>query len=225
MPSLKERFSAWERGMRAHYNTDYSTPENAKRAEFYMRWLDHEILRHWWKNFHEIAPGAFRSNHPTEKRFRQIAEMGVKTILNLRGTAPSPFYLKEVALCKELGMTLVSLPMSASKAPPRDVLLQLIALFRTIERPFVMHCKSGADRTGLASAVYLLVIAGLPVEEAQKMLSFKYIHLNNKRTGILDHILVMFAADHARDGTSFEEWIETVYDHEVITAAFRAKWA
>jgi len=61
MPTLKERFSAWERGMRAHYNTDYTTPENAKRARFYMRWLDHEILRHWWTNFEEFA--LFRSRH------------------------------------------------------------------------------------------------------------------------------------------------------------------
>lgn len=223
MPTLSERFSTWERGMRARYNTDFSTPENAKRARFFMRWLDHEILRHWWKNFHEIAPGAFRSNHPTEERFRAFTDMGIKTILNLRGTHPTPYYRLEVALCQELGLTLISHPMSASIAPSRDTMLGLINTLRTIEHPFVMHCKSGADRTGLASAVYLMVIKDAPVAEAQKMLSLRYIHLNNKKTGILDHILDCYADDQAAIGIKFEAWVATIYDHEKITASFKRR--
>jgi len=223
MPTLKERFSAWERGMRARYSTDFSTPENARRARFYMRWLDHEILRHWWKNFEEFAPGAYRSNHPTEKRFHQIAEMGVTTILNLRGARQTPFYFSEIAICEELGLNLISHPMSASIAPSREKLQGLIAIFREIDHPFVMHCKSGADRTGLASAVYLMVIKGEPVEQARKMLSLRYIHLNNKKTGILDHILDRFAADTAQSGINFEDWVATVYDDADVTATFKAR--
>jgi len=195
MPTLKERFSAWERGMRAHYNTDYTTPENAKRARFYMRWLDHEILRHWWTNFEEFAPGAYRSNHPTEKRFRKIADMGVTTILNLRGVRQTPYYFSEVAICEELGLTLISHQMSASIAPTRAKLQGLIEILTTIEHPFVMHCKSGADRTGLASAIYLMVIKGEPVETARRMLSLR----------------------------SFEDWVDTVYDDADVTATFKAR--
>jgi len=223
MPTLKDRFSAWERSKRAQYNTDFSTPENAKRARFFIRWLDHEVLRHWWKNFEEFAPGAYRSNHPTEKRFRQIADMGVKTILNLRGTHPTPYFRLETALCQELGMTLISHPMSASIAPSRDILLGLIAIFKDIDHPFVMHCKSGADRTGLASAVYLMVIKGQPVAQARRMLSLRYIHLNNKKTGILDHILDRFAANHAATDISFETWVTTVYDAADVTRSFKAR--
>ena len=209
--------------MRAKYNTDFSTPENAKRARFFMRWLDHEILRHWWTNFEEFAPGAFRSNHPTEARFRAYQARGIKAVLNLRGTPKTPYYLQEVALCKELGLELISIQLAAAIAPTRERVQELIAILRAIPHPFVMHCKSGADRTGLASAIYLLVIKNAPIAEAQKMLSLRYIHLNNKKTGILDHILVMYAADQAATGIGFEAWIDTIYDHEVVTQSFKSR--
>ena len=75
----------------------------------------------------------------------------------------------------------------------------------------------------MASAVYLMVIKGEPIEKARKMLSLRYIHLNNKKTGILDHILDRFAADNAASGIKFEDWVTTIYDAEDVTRTFKLR--
>ena len=57
-------------------------------------------------------------------------------------------------------MIYYDLPLSATRRPTRRELLQLIDLLETCSYPLLIHCKSGADRTGLASALYRLVRRG-----------------------------------------------------------------
>lgn len=220
--TLFKRLAAWERNLRQSYNTDLSTPENRRRARIYNLWFDHAILRGVWTNHFEVAPGVYRSNHPTRKRFARLKAMGIKSILNLRGAAGAAHYLAEKEICAELGLTLVDVTLHARYAAPRSDILALIAAFRSIERPFVMHCKSGADRAGFASAIYLMVIEGQPVSEARRMLGLRYLHLKRSRTGVLDYILDVYAGHQAQTGATFEEWVKNSYDNAAIQAAFEA---
>ncbi len=220
--SLFKRISDWERRLRASYNTDLSTPENRRRAHIYNLWFDHAILRIVWTNQFEVAPGVWRSNQPTHGRLVRLKARGVRAILNLRGAGGAAHYLTEAESCRRLGLTLVDCTLQARDAAPRANIEALIAAFREIERPFVMHCKSGADRAGFASAIYLMVIEGRPVAEAKRMLGVKYIHLKWSRTGVLDFILDRYAAREAETGIGFEEWIATEYDHAEIQAAYDA---
>jgi len=220
--TLFKRISAWERRLRASYNTDLSTPENRRRAHIYNLWFDHAILRTVWTNHFPVAPGVWRSNQPTHARLVQLKAMGVRSILNLRGAAGAAHYLTEAESCRRLGLTLVDRTLQARDAAPRANIEALIAAFREIERPFVMHCKSGADRAGFAAAIYLMVIAGRPVAEARRMLGVKYIHFRWTRTGVLDFILDRYEARHEETGIGFEDWIATEYDHEAIQAAYHA---
>ena len=218
--SLRKKLKDWERDLRASYNVDLSTPENRRRAEIYNKWFDHAILRGIWTNFFQIAPGAYRSNHPTHERFVKMKEMGIKSVLNLRGAGGAAHYLVEEESCRQLGLTLVNCNLLARDAASRENLIKVIDAFRSIEKPFVMHCKSGADRAGLASAMYLMVIEGQPVEEARRMLSPKYVHLKFTKTGILDHTLDVYAARHAETGIGFEDWVRQEYNADAI----RASW-
>jgi protein tyrosine/serine phosphatase len=220
--SLFKRISAWERRLRASYNTDLSTPENRRRAHIYNLWFDHAILRTVWTNHFAVAPGVWRSNQPTHERLVRLKARGVRSILNLRGAGGAAHYLSEEESCRRLGLTLVNCTLQARDAAPRANIEALIAAFREIERPFVMHCKSGADRAGFAAAIYLMVIEGRPLSEARRMLGVKYIHFKWTRTGVLDFILDSFEARHAETGIGFEEWIATEYDHEAIQAAYHA---
>lgn len=219
---LSEQIIQWERRTREYYNVDPNVPGNERRARIYNLYFDHALLRTIWTNFYEVAPGAYRSNHPTHKRFAEMRDNGIKTVLNLRGAGQSAHYLSEEASCRELGLTLISTTLHARAAASREELLQLIGIFKTIEKPFVMHCKSGADRAGLASAIYLIVMENRPVEEAAKMLSWRYWHFRNSKVGILDYILDCYAARNARDPIGFEAWVATEYDHLDITARFKA---
>lgn len=219
---LIKRIGDWERNTRAHYNTDLSTPENRRRAHIYNMWFDHAVLRKFWTNFHEVAPGVYRSNQPTHERFVKLKAMGVRSILNLRGAAGAAHYLVEEESCRQLGLTLVNCTLHARYAAPREDILAVINAFREIEKPFVMHCKSGADRAGFASVLYLLVIEGRPMAEARKMLGLKYMHLKWSRTGILDFILDSYETRNATSPISFEDWVATEYDQLDMQAQYEA---
>ncbi|QYX57399.1 tyrosine-protein phosphatase [Roseovarius sp. SCSIO 43702] len=215
-----KRIADWERDLRARYNTDLSTPENRRRANIYNLWFDHAILRTIWTNFHQVAPGVWRSNHPTHRRFEKMKAMGIRTVLNLRGAAGAAHYLVEEESCAELGLELVNVTLHARYAAPKEDILHLLEVFREIEKPFVMHCKSGADRAGFASAIWLLVMEGRPVSEARKMLGLRYIHIRQSRTGILDHILDVYGARQAETGIGFEDWIREEYDRDALQREF-----
>jgi len=217
---LFKRIGDWERNLRAHYNTDLSTPENRRRAHIYNQWFDHAVLRSFWTNFFPVSDGVYRSNQPTHARFIKLRDIGIKSVLNLRGAGGAAHYLVEEESCRELGLTLVNVTFHARHAAPTKDIQILIDAFRNIEKPFVMHCKSGADRAGFASAIYLMVMEGKPVSEARKMLSAKYLHLKWTKTGVLDYILDLYEARAAQTGISFEDWVASDYDYLEVQHAF-----
>lgn len=214
-----------ERDLRNSFGHDITDPRERRRSRWHFNWLDHAILRTFWHNFEEFAPGAYRSNHPNHKRFTAYAAMGITTVLNLRGVAKQPYYLFEVESCDKLGLTLVNSQMAARRAPTVRELTSLLAAFESIERPFLLHCKSGADRTGLAAAIYLMLYEDTPLEEAQKQLGLRYLHIRRSNTGVLDHFLDVYAARIAESPIAIDEWIRTEYDPDALTASFEAKQA
>ncbi|MGH1329764.1 MAG: tyrosine-protein phosphatase [Paracoccaceae bacterium] len=197
------------------------------RAYVHFHLVDHAFLRIVWTNFFEIAPGVYRSNQPSPKRLRKMHSMGIRTVLNLRGSNGSAAYQLEKQACEELGMTLIDHPMSARSLVHKELFLKLLDYFDTIEKPFVIHCKSGADRAGLASALYLLHVEGRSPQEAADMLGLKYVHLKSTKTGILDHFMRIFAAAHAKSGISIRDWLETEFDRDALSASFKPRigWA
>lgn len=187
------------------------TEEDRQRADFFVDWVDHGVLRSFWTNRAEIGPGVFRSNHPTEERFRREAANGVRTILNLRGASMQPQYLRERDLCQTLGLELIDLPMSATKPPDKDTLLRLLEIIRTAERPLLMHCKSGADRTGLAAATFVLD-NGQGVAAARGQLSARFLHFRRGRKAVLDRFLDLYETALAEDDVTIEHWIRDAYE-------------
>lgn len=197
------------------------------RAYVHFNLVDHAFLRGLWTNFFEIAPGAYRSNQPSPKRLRQMYAQGIRTVLNLRGANGSAAYLLEAQACEELGMTMIDHAMSARALHEKERYLDLLDHFEQIEKPFVMHCKSGADRAGLASALYMMHVEGRSPAEASQMLSFKYVHLKSTKTGILDHFMRVYSAAHAKSGISIRDWLKDEYDRDAVAAGFKPRfgWA
>lgn len=214
-----------ERELRKSFGHDITDPVERKRSLQHLRWLDHGILRTWWHNFEEFAPGAYRSNQPDQDRFAAYAALGIKSVLNLRGVQQQPHYLFEAESSERLGLNLISLSMSARQAPKRQRLIELLEVFETIERPFLMHCKSGADRTGLAAALYLMVHEGQPLEVARRQLSFRFLHIRRSDTGVLDHFLDVYGARNVASPIGIVEWIRTEYDEDALKESFAVKQA
>lgn len=210
----------WEKRQRSRFSHDIVDPEERKKSLHFNDWHDHGILRYRWHNFAEIAPGFFRSNQPNHERFEAYAKLGIKTILNLRGANAQAPYFFEVESCEKLGLELIDLAMSARAVPPKDKLLALMDILESLEHPTLVHCKSGADRTGLASAVYLLHVLDRPVEEAQKMLSLRFVHLNFTKTGILDYVIHVYAQRVQKSPISFRDWVVNEYDSAKAKSEF-----
>lgn len=211
--------SAEERLDRA-WGYDFSTRRGRRRSLWHFLWIDHGILRTFWTNLHEIAPGAWRANQPSPRRIAKYQAMGIGTIINLRGAKKRSHFRFEKRSCRKLGIRLISFSMKARSLSKQKELLALLTAFEKIEGPFLIHCKSGADRAGLASALYLMHIRGAPASEAKQQLAFKYLHLKSTKTGILDHMLDAYEADNQQTGISIRDWIENQYDRDVLTQEF-----
>ena len=225
MKRLINYLDAKERALRQSFDGDLSTPAGRRRAERLVTWSDHGILRARWHNFSELAPGVYRSNHPDHARLAAYQARGIKTVLNLRGALREAPYALEADSCAQLGLTLVTVALSARQAPERDRLLQVIATFDTIEKPVLIHCKSGADRTGLVAVLYRMIHCGEPVETAMRQLSLRYLHIRRSKTGILDHFFEVYAARNAKDPIEIVDWIRNEYDRDALAASFAQKQA
>jgi protein tyrosine/serine phosphatase len=87
-----------------------------------------------------------------------------------------------------------------------------------MERPALLHCKSGADRSGFAAALYLMLAEGRPVTQARRQLSLRYGHNRFGRAGLLDAFFDAYARETGKTPMPLMEWVETVYDPDRIAA-------
>jgi protein tyrosine/serine phosphatase len=118
-----------------------------------------------------------------------VRREGIVTILNLRGAAPGEaWYDEELQATTAAGAQHLDLAMSATQQPDEKTLRRLIEILRTAPRPLLVHCNKGADRSGLAAALYELLDANKSPAEAARQLSFRYGHFPwlTSRSGAMD---------------------------------------
>lgn len=211
LKSLMSWIGEREHRLRHSFGKDIKTRRGRFWAHVHYHLVDHAFLRLPWTNFFEIAPGVYRSNHPGPRRLKRYHDMGITSVLTLRGKERYAHYLFEEETCRKLGMKLYITKLWARNATNRDRLVAVLDTIREIEKPFVFHCKSGADRAGIVSAMYLMVFENVPVEEAKKQLGVKYLHLKWTKTGVQDFILDVYEARKNQEPIGFEDWLKTEY--------------
>ncbi|MCL6705766.1 dual specificity protein phosphatase family protein [Pseudomonas sp. R2.Fl] len=131
-------------------------------------------------NLYEVIPGElYRSAQPSPGRIDEYARAyGIRSILNLRGANPDKqWYVDEVATAKALGIDHLDFRMSAKRELTIDQVHDLLEIMRDAPKPLLIHCEGGADRTGLASVLYLNQIAGTSEEKAEQQLSLRFGHI------------------------------------------------
>lgn len=142
-------------------------------------------------NVHQVGMSeVYRSAQLSSKGLEAvIKDHAVKTVINLRGSQQnSEWYDAERATAAKLGVTHIDLPLSANEEPDDAKLDHLITTMRDAQKPLLIHCEGGADRSGLAAALYRHAIEGETYEKAAEELSFRYGHFPwlTSRTGAMD---------------------------------------
>jgi len=204
-----------------HIGADLSQPEGRKRAHREMFWGDHGFLRASFSNLHRLSDEMWRANQPSPRQIEAHQKIrGICTILNLRGVSTQGYYLLEKEACDRLGIALVDYQVFSRDTPTREAVLGTRALFANMAYPALMHCKSGADRAGLMSVLYLIARKGVRVSEAIEQLSFKYLHVKQGKTGMLDAFFEAALSAGADNAEDFFAWIEGEYDRVEVKAAF-----
>ena len=84
-----------------------------------------------------------------------------------------------------------------------------------------MHCKSGADRAGLAAALYLIYKKNYSLEEASRELNIKHLHIKYTKTGILDHFFSELINKGVYKKSDFLKWLNYNYDKESLKNNFK----
>ena len=197
------------------------TPRARRNAAFDMLVFDHGLWQ-GWRNLDEIAPGVWRSSQPDPAMLRRMARDGLKAVLNLR--RPTLY-----------GWNLLERRPAASRTgagrfprPPRvccrraESILALDTIFARLPRPFLMHCKSGADRAGFATALYLLLHTDANRKRCAGSSRGAISMCGVAATGILHALLTAYEADRAGTGIGFRDWVATRYDRRRSARAITA---
>ena len=201
---------------------DISTRSGRVRAWFDMHLVDHGMIRAVYNNFYHLGGGMYRCSQPSPAQLAKYQQKyGIRSVVNLRGPHGYGSYALEKEACDKLGLVLHDVKLYSRTAPEVEEIHAMDALFRGMEFPALMHCKSGADRAGLGSALYRILHLGHRVEDALAELNWRYGHFKGAKTGILDFFLARYVARNARAPIGFLEWVDSEYDREALEASFR----
>jgi protein tyrosine/serine phosphatase len=204
------------------FHGDLSTPRGRATAWVDSLFIDHALFRLVWSNLATVVPGrVYRCNHPTPQRLAAMTRrLGLKTLINLRGATRSGSYALSREAAEKLGLEFHDMAFESRGAPHRDRILRLHDIYTTMQTPAIMHCKSGADRAGLAAGLIILFEGGTAAQ-ALRQLSLRFGHIKQAKTGILDAFFLRYQRE-AEGRKPFLDWVRQDYDEIELKRDFHA---
>jgi protein tyrosine/serine phosphatase len=130
-------------------------------------------------NFHTVVVDqVYRSGQLDDEQLgRYITIYKLRSIVNLRGPNPgSKWYQDELRISEQFGIVHHDFDLSARHEVSDEDLDAILRTMRNVPKPILIHCGSGADRTGLIAAVYQYSIGHQTAHEAFSELSMLYGH-------------------------------------------------
>lgn len=185
--------------------------------------VDHAVLRLGWTNFAAVKDGAlYRSNHPVPFQLERFTrKVGLRSVINLRGLCANGSDALSRDAARRLGLEFYDIALESRGAPQRVRIERLAEIFGSMPRPALVHCKSGADRAGIAGALFVLIEGGT-VAEARSQLSWRFGHIRQSNTGILDAFLDEFERD-GEGRKAFLAWVAEDYDEAALRQRFASR--
>jgi protein tyrosine/serine phosphatase len=170
-------------------------------------------------NEHTVIPGkVYRSAQLSQQKLtRVIVQKNIRTVVNLRGCCPQMnWYMNDAWATHMAGISQEDLTLSAKRFPPPNELNRLVEIFDHTEYPILIHCAAGADRTGLASSMALLLLTDATLSVARQQMWPRYGHLAIGRTAVLDQFFDYYQSwldqqGQAHSPERFRHWLLNNY--------------
>lgn len=218
-----EYYAARRERREARWNRPITSRRARLRAWLDLLFADHGLIRLVYLNLHAVSAGLWRSAQPSPPDIRRLAGNGLKTIINLRGGRSHGAWQLENEAAGNCGVEIVDLVLRSREPPDRDMLLSLPAFFSAVQYPALAHCKSGADRAGLFSALYRLIVEKADASTALGELSLAKGHFRYAQTGILDAFIEAYRDGGEAKGKPFIDWVREDYDPASLKNTFRPR--
>ena len=112
------------------------------------------------QNLYKINDDLYRSGQPTPHGLGKLWEMGVRTILNMRE------YHRDGRKVRHTPLRLLEYPVSTGEVTEKDV-ENCLRMMADADRPILVHCWHGSDRTGIIVAAYRIIYENWTVAQAE----------------------------------------------------------
>lgn len=169
-------------------------------------------------NVAQVAPGVYRSAQlGPEALARTIRTRGIKTVLNLRGrNLDQPWYRAERSATLARGATQIDVALASDHWMSREQARSLFNVLATCQRPVLIHCEWGAERTGLAAAFAELLRPGATLDDARAQFSTAFLFLPMRDGLVMCGHLDRYASWLTSTGrvhapAEFHHWVFEVY--------------
>ncbi len=149
----------------------------------FLLWLWQSSIVRLSKNFYEVDPGRFYRSaqlSPTELE-EVIKKYGIKTVFSLRGAPENSYWVPgQRKVLEENHVRFYSFSWTTDYFPDTAQIKGYLQALKTAEFPILVHCRTGADRTGEATALYAIDFMKIPNQLAiDKFLNFKFWHVQS----------------------------------------------
>ena len=130
--------------------------------------------------FGEVTAGAiYRGAQPSDQGLKDLAEFGIRTVLDLRGDGTAA---RERPIVEGLHMQFIQVPLNGLSAPTNEQIARILKIIETAPGPIFIHCQHGQDRTGTVVACWRISHEHWANDKAMK--EAKAYHINPVQVGM-----------------------------------------
>lgn len=181
-------------------------------VHFYF--FDHGWIRAIYDNYFVVDEKLHRSSHPSYSTLKKAASLGITQVISLRHPGKISYQLLEEIWTDRLGLKFISYSMSASDISDPSTYLNILDQINNNRGKTLIHCKSGADRSGLVSALYLLNQSVPQIQKSLRMLNWKFGHFGLGKKAINRKFLnLVISIISLNSNKTFEQALSTAYEN------------